>query len=182
MTDNSQAATVEEVVREVAQLRDLFHRRLLNDRAKAQALDLLNEQAEFLRTGFTRRAVAPLFSDLLALHDRVAPLDDAIAHSVAAELEGIFVRYGVREVTNGAPGETVMFDATVHNCVQSQPTHDAPANSVLSIVRPGYELGGILIRPTDVVVATRPAEPTQDAPLANGHDDSTDADVRESAP
>lgn len=173
---------MEEVLREVGQLRDLFHRRLLNDRAKAQALDVLTEQAEFLRNGFTRRALAPLLSDLITLHDRVAPEEDAMAHSVAAELEGIFVRYGIREIAKGASGETLMFDATVHNCVLSQPTYDVPANSVLSIVRPGYELGGVLIRPMDVVVATRPAGPPQDALLATEDDRFTDAGAKENAP
>lgn len=175
MTNGSDGTTVEEVLREVAQLRDLFHRRLLNDRAKAQALDLLQEQTDFVRTGFTRRAVAPLVSDLLTLHDRVASQDDAMAQSVAAELEGIFVRYGVRKITEGVSGQTVMFDASVHNCVLSRPTHEVPANSVLSIVRPGYEIDGILIRPTDVVVATHPAEQSQSAAAADEDGRVTDA-------
>ena len=37
-----------------------------------------------------------------------------------------------------------------------QPTADAPPNSVLTVVQPGYELNGRLLRPARVVVATAP--------------------------
>jgi molecular chaperone GrpE len=49
------------------------------------------------------------------------------------------------------------FDPAKHEAVLMQPSADAPPNSVLTVVQPGYELNGRLLRPARVVVATAPA-------------------------
>ncbi len=146
MTDKI-SPTLDDLLREVMQLRDLFHRRLVDDRAKSQAIDALREEAAFHREGFTRQILAPLLCDILSLHDRVVGQEDPMAHSVAAELEGIFVRHGVRPIE-----QTSEFDPAVHHCVRSEQTEDAPANAIFTVVRRGYHLNGTLIRPADVVV------------------------------
>ncbi len=175
------ADPVEEVRTEIAQLRDLFHRRLLNDRAKAQAIDQLSEQIEYLRSGFTQRALVPLVADLLVLHDRVATVvDDAVAASVVAEIEGIFARYGVRQVGAGNPGELPTFDPAVHRCVRTEPTGEATANTVLAVVRQGYEVSGVLIRPADVIVAFHPAS-VQEATPGDPLDDTAVGGTAEEA-
>ena len=46
------------------------------------------------------------------------------------------------------------FDPAKHEAVLMQPTADAAPNSVLTVVQPGYELNGRLLRPARVVVAT----------------------------
>jgi len=157
MTDAVVIGSSDPVLREIAELRDLFHRRLVNDRAKAQAIGTLQEQAEFLRDGMSRAVVAPLMRDLLTLHDRVSMQGDDMAQSVAAELQGIFVRYGVRELPPSADAGPRPFDPSIHHCLATEPSEDMPANTVVRTIRQGYLLGDLLLRPESVVVATQPS-------------------------
>jgi molecular chaperone GrpE len=68
-------------------------------------------------------------------------------------LERAFEKLSIRQID--ATGQR--FDPSMHEAVLMQPTADAPPNSVLQVVQPGYELNGRLLRPARVVVATAPA-------------------------
>ncbi|HEU0089876.1 MAG TPA: hypothetical protein VFQ77_19880 [Pseudonocardiaceae bacterium] len=59
---------------EVAMLRDLFQRRLFEDRARQQMYDELCAQLEFARSDLTEQFIAPLLQELLLLVDRVETL------------------------------------------------------------------------------------------------------------
>jgi molecular chaperone GrpE len=68
-------------------------------------------------------------------------------------LERAFEKLSIQQID--AAGQR--FDPAKHEAVLMQPTADAPPNSVLTVVQPGYELNGRLLRPARVVVATAPA-------------------------
>ncbi|WP_280478284.1 nucleotide exchange factor GrpE [Nocardia asiatica] len=139
---------------EVAQLRDLFHRRLLEDKARNRALDDLHEQLSLARGGFAEQLLAPLFRELLMLVDRVASLNDEhdeVLGSVVDELHEVLARRGVRRVPARAD-----FDPDIHEAVAAEPSGRSPG-SVLRVVRPGYVMGVRLLRPEQVVVAARSA-------------------------
>ncbi|MFG3618107.1 nucleotide exchange factor GrpE [Nocardia sp. NPDC047654] len=139
---------------EVAQLRDLFHRRLLEDKAKNRALDDLHEQLSLARGGFAEQLLAPLFRELLMLVDRVASLNDEhdeVLGSIVDELHEVLERRGVRRVPARAD-----FDPDIHEAVAAEASDRSPG-SVLRVVRPGYVMGARLLRPEQVVVAARSA-------------------------
>ena len=48
------------------------------------------------------------------------------------------------------------FDPTRHEAMLAQPSATAEPNSVLSVIQPGYELNGRLLRPARVIVAKEP--------------------------
>ncbi|MFE7744793.1 nucleotide exchange factor GrpE [Nocardia sp. NPDC057455] len=140
---------------EVAQLRDLFHRRLLEDKAKNRALDDLHEQLALARGGFAEQLLAPLFRELLMLVDRVASLHDEhdeVLVSIVDELHEVLERRGVRRVPARAD-----FDPDIHEAVAAAEAPGRSPGSVLQIVRPGYVMGARLLRPEQVVVAARSA-------------------------
>ena len=68
-------------------------------------------------------------------------------------LERAFEKLSIQQID--AAGQR--FDPSKHEAVLMQPSADAPPNSVLTVVQPGYELNGRLLRPARVVVATAPA-------------------------
>jgi molecular chaperone GrpE len=68
-------------------------------------------------------------------------------------LERAFEKLSIQQID--ATGQR--FDPAKHEAVLMQPTAAATPNSVLTVVQPGYELNGRLLRPARVVVATAPA-------------------------
>jgi molecular chaperone GrpE len=48
------------------------------------------------------------------------------------------------------------FDPARHEAMMAQESKEAPADSVLQVVQPGYELNGRLLRPARVIVARSP--------------------------
>lgn len=74
---------------------------------------------------------------------------------VWAELEKFLDSSGVRIVlTRGEP-----FDPHRHEAVFMQEREDLPDSTVVDEIRPGYEFGGQVMRPAQVVVSKRPKPP-----------------------
>lgn len=141
---------------EVAGLRDLFQRRLLEDRARQRMYDELYDQLAFARKGLVDEYLAPMVREILLVVDRVetataqgtAEGHDAL-DSVRTELLEVLLRRGLRRVdVLGEP-----FDPRVHEAVGRAPVADpADAGRVVEVRRPGYLLADRLIRPAQVVV------------------------------
>lgn len=146
---------------EVGQLRDLFHRRLLEDRQRQQLYDELYRQLEFARKGLADEYVAPMVRELLLVLDRI---DALAAHvgteagellgTVRVELLEVLTRRGVRTVP--AVGEP--FDPAVHEAVERVPVTDAAADGVVQTEhRSGYLFDDRLLRPARVSVGSTDA-------------------------
>ena len=75
------------------------------------------------------------------------------AAMLRARLEETLRAFGLEIVA--APG--VPFDPQVHQACDSESSPDLPDSSVARIVKPGFLLEGVLVRPAVVVVNRRPA-------------------------
>jgi molecular chaperone GrpE len=140
---------------EVAMLRDLFQRRLFEDRARQQLYDDLRDQLDFARAGLAGSVVGPLVQELLLVVDRIAAMgavgiEDAAeaVESVRVELLEIAARRGVRRLpAAGAP-----FDPAVHEAVGRSFVPDEFVGIVVEEVRPGFTMGDAVLRPARVTV------------------------------
>jgi len=150
--DGSLSDQVAQLTDEVGQLRDLFSRRLADDRTKSRALDALQEQLDQANGALARELMAPLAAELLLVVDRVGEMatpSAADVESIGAELLEILERRGVRPVE-----EHSEFDPTLDEVADTVPADaDTPAGTVVRTVRAGYRLDGRLVRPARVVIA-----------------------------
>lgn len=153
--------TLEEVATELSALRDLFQRRLLEDKAKARLYDELYAQTTFARGELAGKYLRPLYGELLLIIDRLTPLsDEPIAGSVVEELEEVLARRGVRRIVG--PAE---FDPRYHEAVRSEASADHPRGALLSELRVGYLLDDDLLRPASVVVSSGPPSASEESGL-----------------
>src|SRR3989442_15721532 len=88
------------VSEEISQLRDLFYRRLLEDKDKRRLYDELFAQLEFARSAISRQVVGLLLTEICLVLDRIdshtAP--DEFVESIRAELTELLVRRGVERI------------------------------------------------------------------------------------
>lgn len=157
MADETDPNPLATLSTEVAQLRDLFQRRLLEDRAKQRLYDELYSQLELAKSDLAAQFVTPLAREVLLVVDRVdagarSATDSAVGESLRSichELLEIFRRRGLRAVE--AVGTA--FDPRVHEAVESVPVDAAEDHGrVLDQRRTGYLLDSRLVRPAQVVV------------------------------
>ncbi len=159
---------LEGLTKEVAGLRDLFQRRLLDDKAKQKLFDELYAQLEFSRKGLIEQSLQPLLREELLMLDRLERYkgpDTDFVSSVVAELREIRARRGAAEVA-----VTKTFDPSTQEVVGSEPGPDHLVGQVVAIRRPGYRLGDHLLRPAQVVIGEAegfsvPLEDTTDQPI-----------------
>lgn len=144
-------ALLARITDEIAQLRELFQRRLLDDKAKNRLYDELYEQLVLARGGLAEQLLAPLLREILLVVDRVRRLnsnDDAVLQSITEELEELLSRREVRRVPS-----MELFDPTYHEAIAVESTDGAQKGAILKVVRPGYLFGAQLLRAEQVVVA-----------------------------
>lgn len=151
---------VAELAGEVARLREVVERRLLDDQSRQRLYDELYRQLKFAQHDLAEQFVAPMAREILLVVDRidalathVPPETVELLASVREELLEILIRRGLREVD--AAGEE--FDPRVHEAVRRVPV-DSPAQvgRVVEVRRPGYALEGRLLRPAQVGVGYLP--------------------------
>ena len=110
MEEDIQKKTYEEV----AALKDLFLRRLMDDKIKAAAIVRLNENNEALQRQLDERAITSFVKEILLICDRIDAQDtlDDLTCSVEEELLEVLAR---RDFYKMPPAET--FDPACHNAV-----------------------------------------------------------------
>jgi molecular chaperone GrpE len=131
-----------EIKNEVSELKDLYHRRLLNDKQKADLLRTVTDGAMFA-------FVEPFLHDIFLLLDRLEQQNDEFSDSVRDELFEIISRRGVEQIP-----VTDKFNPELHRAVKKAASESVPAMSIISVVRNGYSLNGKVLRPADVVVSS----------------------------
>lgn len=149
MEEDMQKKTYEEV----AALKDLFLRRLMDDKIKAAAITRLSADNEALQRQLDEKAIAGFVKELLLLCDRIdgqnAP-DDLVC-SIEEELLEILERRGFRKMP-----QTAIFDPACHNAVGTvEETQEYPEKHIVQTVRNGYCFRDSVFRPADVIVAVR---------------------------
>ena len=142
--DNNELLTeMSQLKEDVAYLRDLFVRRLNDDKQKSAMIQKLAEGATFA-------FVEPFLYDIILLLDRLEKSSDDFVLSVYEELYGIINRRGVEQIK-----VTKEFDPALFKAVKAVEDPKAKSLFVSETIRNGYTFSGIVIRPAEVVV-TKP--------------------------
>jgi molecular chaperone GrpE len=135
---------------EIGELRDLFQRRLLNDRLQKQQFDELHKRLELADDGHVQQALGSLLRQVVLVLDRIPEsTQDGLAASIRVELLELLARQGAYPY--GVLGEP--FDPRLHQAVGTAVVEDAAQDGlVLREVRTGYVLGEKILRAAEVEV------------------------------
>lgn len=138
---------------EVAALKDLFLRRLMDDKVKIAAISQLKEQNEQLQKKLDDKNLSGFIKELLMICDRIDCQKDIDALTASVE-EEIFDLLARREIYQMEHVDT--FDPRFHNAVGTEPaTETYPEKSIVCFVRNGYLFRDQVFRPADVIVAVK---------------------------
>ena len=151
MADNVPVHTTDEIFQEVQLLRDLFARRLMDDKVKNATIDKLSQSNSALIKTVEEHQIMGFVKELILICDRIynQPTEDAFVYSILDEILEVLARRGIEQIQ-----QLDVFDPKIHNSISVVEANDEnPANSIVTIVRHGYIRDGKVIRPTDVVVA-----------------------------
>jgi molecular chaperone GrpE (heat shock protein) len=159
MGDELKPAMGDQILERLDHLTDLFRRRLLDDKVKAQTISELTAQLDGLR-------LTPLCREFIMLLERIEAngIDDQddLMQSVSDEILAILHHYGLERIVS-----TATFDPTIQRIVGTQSENGSNTmdesecedvyarNTVVKIMKHGYTLNGVVIRPEDVIVARR---------------------------
>lgn len=112
-----------------------------------------------------RYASVPLVADLLEVRDNLNRAIEASANGeessglrdgvamVAKQFDDTLAKHGVREI----PAEGELFDPNYHEAISQMPA-DAAAGIITHVAAPGFQMHDRVIRPSQVVVSSGPAE------------------------
>jgi len=138
---------------EVAALKDLFLRRLMDDKIKTAAIVQLKENNEALQRQLDEKAITALVKEILLVCDRIDAQEsvDDLTISVKEELLELLSR---REFYRMPHSE--IFDPTYHNAVgTAEETSEYPEKRIVKVVRNGYFFRDRVFRSADVIVSVR---------------------------
>ena len=142
---------LKELTQDVAGLRDLFLRRLADDKTTKQLVQSVNASLTRRDAIDQYKVFAPMIKELLLAVDRLKSNDPSadLNQSVADELVTVLSRYGVEQIdTDG------IVDPKVHEIVGLDPLTDGvQPDTIVKVVRTGYLLSGSVLRPAQVIVA-----------------------------
>lgn len=144
---------ITEMRNEIAQLKDLFIRRLLEDRDKSR---VIGEITARLDNSFLK----PMISDVILLLDRVlAHGSDDFSQSIADEMLAIYSKYGLELVSSGST-----FCPKTQKIVGIVESLDHKDGEVASVQRAGYLFNERVFRPEEVFIYKQPAKDCADMP------------------
>ena len=145
--------TINKTYEEVVALKDLFLRRLMDDKVKTAAMAQLKEQNELLQKRLDEKTLSGFVKEILLICDRRESQEsvDEMTASVAEEILELLARREIYQME-----QTVLFDPRYHNAVGIIPAGDEyPDKSIVRVVRNGYLLRDQVFRPADVIVAVK---------------------------
>jgi len=149
--------TDQELAQEIGYLRDLFQRKLLDDKSKNQLIESLQSslgERDALAKGDAFRDV---FRESLVALDRLRSEEPGaeLVESVREELLEVFARRGLQPVSTDG-----IADPRFHEVIDTvASTDEITAGQIVYVEREGYLLGERLLRPARVVVAVEQGEP-----------------------
>lgn len=144
--------TIDDVYSEVSALKDLFLRRLVDDKIKAAALDKLSQANDNLNQALNEKHFITLAKELFLICDRIEAKEECspFEHSIRDEIIEVLERRGISVIAYEP-----QFNPIIHNAVKGIPsTEEHPANSIVAVIRNGYHFGETIVRPVDVIVAS----------------------------
>lgn len=138
---------IEDIKEDLAYLKDLFIRRLSDDKQKNVAIKKLSE-------GVTYSFIEPFLHDIILLLDRLEKSDDDFVVSVYEELYDVIHRRGVERIEVASS-----FDPSLHKAIKVIEDPNASDYYIAGVIRNGYMFSGKVLRPTEVIVG-RPGRST----------------------
>lgn len=135
---------------DVLNLRDLFVRRLFEDKVKAAALESISDTSKKLQVLLEDKQLNSMFRELILVCDRIEAQEsvNSFTQSIHEELLEILARRDVIQI-----GYEENFNPQIHNAVRTEATSNPEQiNQIGGILRNGYMKGNLLFRPADVVV------------------------------
>lgn len=143
--------TLSQLTQEVAGLRDLFVRRLADDKNTKQIIQSVNASIARRDAIEQFRVFSPMIKELLLAVDRLKANEPTVElnQSIADEVITVLSRYGLEPIDTSGP-----FDPKVHKIVGLEPaTAGVQPDAIVKVVRSGYLMSGVVLRPAEVVVA-----------------------------
>jgi molecular chaperone GrpE (heat shock protein) len=150
--DGAQDAALETAQR-LAELTDLFRRRLYDDREKQRAFDALYRELGQARALADGQYLMPLARRLINVIDRLSADSGELAGSVAEELADILAMYEVEQIK---PASEVFDPRTQEVAAVVDVADGEEDGTVATVRRSGWRLGTRILRPTLVDVRWRP--------------------------
>lgn len=141
------------IYEEVTALKDLFLRRMMDDKIKMAAIAQLKESNDALQKQLNEKAIFSFVKELLLVCDRIDSQEttDDLTLSIEEELLEILAR---REFYKMPP--PIVFDPAIHNAVGTVEASDEfPERSIVRVVRSGYYFRDKVFRSADVIVAVK---------------------------
>jgi molecular chaperone GrpE (heat shock protein) len=159
----------DDLMRILDELRDLFRRRLLDDRDKRLLVEELHDRVQRAEEGIALEYLLPLIFRIMLVVDRLddyAGADPDFVASIREEMLLAFSQHGVESVDGLGP-----VDPGFHEVVGVQGGRDRPGAALMveRVVQRGFRYGARLLRPARVtaVPAEGPDEPAMPvAPVA----------------
>lgn len=145
--------TINKTYEEVTALKDLFLRRLMDDKVKTAAMAQLKEQNELLQKRLDEKNLSAFVKEILLICDRIESQEsiDVLTASVEEEILELLARREIYQMER-----TILFDPRYHNAVGTVPAGDEYSDkSIVKVVRNGYLLRDQVFRPADVIVAVK---------------------------
>lgn len=111
-------------------------------------------------------ASVPLVADILEVRDNLLRALEAAENAsdstglsegvamVAKQLDDTLAKYAVREI----PAEGELFDPNFHEAISQMPSETHPSGTVAHVALTGFQMHDRVIRPSQVVVSTGPAQ------------------------
>ncbi|RSX54297.1 nucleotide exchange factor GrpE [Bifidobacterium goeldii] len=151
MSDETSQDSLAQLAQEVAGLRDLFVRRLADDKNTKQLVQAVNASLVRRDDIDKYKVFASMAKELLLAVDRLQANEPSadLNQSIADELITVLSRYGLEQIdTDGT------VDPKVHEIVGIEPvTEGVQPDSIVKVLRTGYMLSGTVLRPAQVIVA-----------------------------
>lgn len=129
-----------EMKEELVGMKDLFVRRLYEDKQKAELIRILTEQIHFT-------VLEPFISDLILVLDRLESSEDEFSCSVHDEIYDILHRRGVEEIDTRKE-----FDPSVIKIVRVEEKNGVDKMEIEKVIRKGYRTVGKVLRSAEVAV------------------------------
>lgn len=129
-----------EIKDELGFLKDLFVRRLNDDKQKSQLINVLDEGARFA-------FIEPFLTDIILVLDRLEKNDDDFTRSVYEEIYDILHRRGVERIE-----VTEDFNPALCKAVKSNENPNIDSVIITGVIRSGYTFSGKVIRAAEVIV------------------------------
>jgi len=136
--DNPEIKILSDIQGDLKYLKDLFARRLFDDKQKTQLIQELSAAARY-------SVIEPFLKDLFLLMDRMEKTDDETAESVIEELEEILYRRNVTKIPVGKD-----FNPSIHKAIRVTVNNNIDHMQIVGVCRNGYEMAGKVIRPAEV--------------------------------